>query len=95
MFSSNTRTTALGHHSALWRVLEQQQRCPFHLQKVQTAENYPRLSASCRWYINQTAVDSHFAVSVSVTDEATFTQDVIFNCHNMHMRKQEKPVRAH
>jgi hypothetical protein len=63
------------------------------------AEDYPRRSAFCRWYINQIAVDPHFVGSVFVTDEATFTQDGIFNCHNMHMWKEENPhatsVRAH
>jgi hypothetical protein len=102
--SSSTRTTASDlqiHHSTVWRVLKEQQLYPFHLQKVLalTAEDYPRRSAFCRWYINYTAVDPHFAGSVLVTDKATFTQDEIFNCHNMHMWEQENPhatsVRAH
>jgi hypothetical protein len=85
----------------VWRVLKEKQLYPFHLQNVQalTAEDYPRRSAFCRWYINQTAVNHHFAGSELVTDEATFTQDGIFNLHNMHMWKQENPratsVRAH
>jgi transposase len=101
--SSSTRTIALDlqiHHSTVWRVLKEEKLYPFHLQKVQalTAEDYPRGSAFCRWYINQTVVNPHFAGSVLVADEATFTQDGIFNCHNMHMWKQENratSVRAH
>jgi hypothetical protein len=64
-----------------------------------TAEDYTCRSTFCWWYINQTAIDPHFASNVLVTNEATFSQDAIFNCHNMHMWNQENPhvtsVQAH
>jgi hypothetical protein len=94
--SSSTRTTTRNlqiHHSTVWRGLKEQPPYPFHLLKVQalTAEDYPRCSAFCQWYINQTAIDPHCTGNVLVTDDATFTQGGIFNCHNMHMWKLENP----
>jgi hypothetical protein len=94
--SSSTSTTTCDlqiHHSTVWRVLKEQQLYPFHLQKVQavTAEDYPHHPTFCWWYIIQTSVHHHFTGNVLVTNDATFTQDGIFNCHNMQMWKQENP----
>lgn len=79
------------------RVLHDYHYHPYHYRKVQALlpNDYPQHVAFAQWFQLQTAMDPNFPSSVLFTDEATFTQDGVFNLHNRHNWAQHNPHVTH
>lgn len=63
--------------SSVWRILKEENLCPFHLQKVQSLlpEDFvPRVNC-IRWFLEQGIVDPNFLSNVFFTDQATFSRE--------------------
>lgn len=62
---------------------------PFHFQRVQnlTPEDFPARVEFGRWVLNNVQILSKILWS----DEATFTRNKVFNCHNTHFWASENP----
>lgn len=79
--------------SLISRVLRTEGWHPYHLQKVQhlfERDFAPRVEF-CNWYQQMVNLDHDFAGKILWTDEAIFTQDGVFNCHNSHFWANENP----
>jgi hypothetical protein len=70
---------------------------PYHYQRVQALQppDYaPRLDF-CRWFLGQMEAQPDLPGLVFFTDEATFTQEGVFNIHNRHCWAHENPHITH
>ena len=81
------------HHSTVWRILHEDWMYPYHLQRVQVLkpEDLPRCVRFCQWCLEQCIQHPQFLWKLLFTDEAKFTQDRIFNFHNMHIWAHANP----
>ena len=105
-FNNNpsTSTRAVAHalntsQSTVWRVVHEDGRHPYKLQKVQALKpaDYPFRVDYSRWVLNRRAENPEFLFPVLWTDEATFTEGGLFNSRNSHIWAHENPrgVRVH
>ncbi|KFM77037.1 hypothetical protein X975_18776, partial [Stegodyphus mimosarum] len=90
--SPQTSTRAIARrlqlsHSTVWTVLNENGLHPYHLQRVQAFQetDYPLRVHFCHWFLQQCEAQADFPSNVLFTDEATFSQEGIFNSHNMHV----------
>lgn len=93
---TSTRAIARRVHVSqptVWRVLNEERLHPFHIQRVQAlqASDYPLRVEFCQWFLQQCALQPDFPAYVLFTDEATFTQEGVFNVHNTHVWATENP----
>ena len=94
--STNTRRMARdlrGSSTTVWRVLHQEHLHPYHIARVPSlgpADFAPRVDF-CQWILQRCAEDPAFLQLILFTDEATFSRDGVFNCHNSHMWAVENP----
>ena len=74
-------------HTTIWRILNTNNQYPFHLQRVQSLRetDFPHRLHFARWFLNKEREQPNFASKVLFTDEALFTRDGVFNCHNIHL----------
>jgi hypothetical protein len=74
-------------HSAVWRVLREQQLYPYHLQCVQASplQNYPTRVMFFQPFLRQRGTNFNFPLFAIFTDETQFTRDGIQNSHNHHL----------
>ncbi|KAJ4426764.1 hypothetical protein ANN_26563 [Periplaneta americana] len=94
--SISTRRVALQvnvPHTTVWRLLEEYQLYPYHLQRVQALSpaDYPARVRFCQWFLQQCGVNPNFPALVLFTDEAQFTRDGITNFQNQHVWASENP----
>ena len=80
-------------HTLVWDVLNESGMYPYHIQKVQSLKNqdFARRVGFCDWALAQRQHYPNFPNSVLFTDEATFTNNGVFNCHNTHRWAYENP----
>jgi hypothetical protein len=80
-------------HLTVWRVLQEQQLCPYHLQYVQalSLQDYSVRVMFCQWFLHQSGTNLNIPVIVIFTDEAQFTGDGIQKFHNQHLWADENP----
>lgn len=93
---TSTRRLAIQHEvsqSTVSRMLRKQSLHPYHVQKVQALlpTDLPRRLEFCHWFLEKHNEDPNFLRYVMFTDEAGFTRDGIFNCHNTHIWADENP----
>lgn len=91
-------TRALGRQvhaprSTVHRRLREARLYPFHYRTVQglQADDWPRRIAFCEWLLHRHEADNAFLARILWTDEACFTRDGIFNCHNSHVWALSNP----
>jgi len=94
--STSTRAIAAQvgmSQSAVWKVMNRIGLHPYHLQKVQglVDGDYQRRVNFCHWVTQQTNREPDFLNKVLFTDEATFTRNGYFNCHNKHVWANANP----
>lgn len=79
--------------STVQRVLADDGQHAYHLQRVQAIQptDYEQRVDFCRWFLRQTENQPEFPGLVLFTDEATFSQEGVFNTHNLHLWAQENP----
>jgi hypothetical protein len=80
-------------HLTVWRVLQEQQLYPCHLQCIQALSlpYYPARVMFCQWFLQWCGTNSNFLASAIFTDEAQFIGDGIQNFHNQHPWADENP----
>jgi hypothetical protein len=71
-------------HSTVWRVLREQQLCPYHLQGVQVfpLKDYHVRVMFCHLFLQQCGTDLNFTASVIFTVEAQFKKDELQSLHD-------------
>jgi hypothetical protein len=93
--SITMRIAAVEHvsHMTVWRVLQRQLLCPYHLQIVQGLgpADFPAREAFCQWFVHQCALNPSFVSSVLFTDEETFIRNGTIHFHNNHEWAEENP----
>ena len=79
-------------HVTVWRILREQQLCPYHFQRVQglTETDQPRVDLYT-WFLQMYEREESFVSTILFTDEASFTRDGIFNFHNNRNWVEENP----
>lgn len=75
-------------------ILKEQLLHPYHIQRVQQlllpADFLPRENF-CRWFIACAQANPNFTYNILSSDEATFTQNGLWNFHNSHIWSDENP----
>lgn len=79
--------------SSVGLILSRNNLHPYHFQPVQSLipPDCPDRLQYSRWFLQQCAINPLFNASILFTDEATFTQDGVFNYHNEHFWANENP----
>ena len=89
----------IASHVSVWRVLRRENLHPFRYQTVQglTPTDHNRRVQFSRWMLNHVHEDRDFSSYILFTDEAHFTQEGVFNQHNLHQWREENPraIREH
>ena len=89
----------IASHLSVRHVLRRENLHPFRYQTVQRltpTDHNPRDQFS-RWMLNHVREDRDFSSFILFTDEAQFTQEGVFNQHNLHQWREENPhaIREH
>lgn len=84
------------NHTTVHQILADEHLYPYHMTKVQALhpEDYNNRILYCEWLLEKQRIDNNFAEKVLWTDEAIFTRDGVFNCHNLHEWAVENPHAA-
>jgi len=81
-------------YSTVQRILKEEKLHAYHYTaSVQDLrkEDYPRRKRFCENFLRRIDEDPEFSSRVIFSDESLFTQERIFNHHNMHMWSRENP----
>ena len=80
-------------YSTVQRTLKEEKLHAFHYTRVQhlRAEDYQARRTFCENFLRQVDRDPRFSSRVIFSDESLFTQEGIFNSHNMHYWSEENP----
>lgn len=93
---TSTRRLALRYsvsQSTVERSLRDEGMYPFHLQKIQALfpTDFSKRIDFCEWLLRQHSENNDFLRYILFTDEAGFTREGVFNCHNTHIWAVENP----
>lgn len=95
---TSTRTVArqMGmSKTTVWQILKTNNIKPFHKTPVQVLHpgDPPRRLEFCQWLVRHYEADNEFPSRILFTDEASFTESGVRNCHNEHVYsdKDENP----
>jgi hypothetical protein len=80
-------------YSTVQRTLKEEKLHAFHYTRVQhlRAEDYQARRTFCENFLRKVDRDPRFSSRVIFSDESLFTQEGIFNSHNMHYWSEENP----
>jgi len=80
-------------YSTVQRTLKEEKLHAFHYTRVQhlRAADYQARRTFCEDFLRQVDRDPRFSSRVIFSDESLFTQEGIFNSHNMHYWSEENP----
>ena len=80
-------------YSTVQRILQEEKWHAFHYTRVQQLrpEDYPLRKTFCENFLRRVDRDPRFPSRIIFSDESLFTQEGIFNSHNMHLWSDENP----
>jgi len=93
---SSIRVIAREHnlsYSTVQRILKEEKLHPYHYKRVQhlRAEDYHAKRTFCENFLRKVDRNPRLPSYVIFSDESLFTQEGIFNSHNMHIWSEENP----